>query len=132
MSHGLDLYTTAAQVIPLFLGLLAFELRAFAHDEPSRREPQTRQVATTIFTSLLLIAMLVLGEVAAIAVLAHGAASDGAHAAVLSALFAGGLLLVLAIVESTVRPLFGEGSRTVPIATNAIVVLAVAGWLLLA
>lgn len=131
MSNELDLYSTAAQVIPLFLGFVAFDLKVFARGESASREWQSSQIATTL-TALLLIALLVLGEVAAIAVLAQGAASDGAHSAVLSALFAGGLLLVVGVVELTLRPLSGEGSRAVPIASNAIVVLAVAGWLLLA
>jgi hypothetical protein len=33
---SLDLYSTAAQVIPLFLALIVFELRAFAVDESVR------------------------------------------------------------------------------------------------
>jgi hypothetical protein len=126
-----DLYSTAAQVIPLLVGLLAFELRAFTLRE-SAGGGSTKPQRFTVLTTLCLILLLGLGEVAAIHVLAKGTETIGARTAVLTALFAGGLLLVLGILEAAVKPLFTERARLIAVVSNATVVLAVAGWLLLA
>jgi hypothetical protein len=126
---NLDLYSSAAQVIPLFLGFLAFELRAFAADE-SVRGSGVRANVLTITTCVALTGILGLGEFTAIHVLARGTATPAARTAVSTALFAGGLLLTLGIVESSLRPLTGDSPTTPKIASNVLVVLGVALWLL--
>lgn len=130
MKTSLALYSTAAQIIPLFLGFLAFELRAFAADEALREAGKTAS-SFTVATCVLLICLLALGEFAAIHVLARGAATKAARSAVLTAMFAGGLLLTLGIIESSVGSLFRSRPGTMRIASSTVLIFAISAWLLL-
>ena len=131
MTKSLDLYSVAAQVLPLFLGFLAFELRAFAADE-SIRGSGIRANVLAILTCVTLTGLLALGEFAAIHVLARGTATPAARTTVTTAMFAGGLLLTLGIVESSLRPLTRNSPASPKIVSNIAVVLGTSLWLLLA
>jgi hypothetical protein len=131
MRSDLSLYAVAAQVIPLFLGFLAFELRAFAANETMRGAGK-RANLLTIATSVLLIGLLSLGEFVAIRVLARGVATAAARTAVVTAMFAGGLLLTLGIVEGSIGSLSDSYRGVARIASSALLVIAVALWFVLA
>jgi hypothetical protein len=131
MSNSLELYSTAAQVIPLLLGFLAFELRSFALREAVLAGPPSAK-ALPIASSVLVIMLLALGEVAAVSALGRGMPSQDLRLSVLTALFAGGLALLVGLVERILEPLLGEGSVVLSTFANALIVVGVAGWLLFA
>lgn len=122
--QSLDLYGTAAQVIPLLFAVLAFELRSFAIPEGREGVLAIMHAATPI----LLLGLLVLGEVAAIHALAIGCGSTAARRAVLAALFAGGMVICISMVGTVMQSLLT--SSAIDATKNVIVVGAVAAWLL--
>lgn len=115
--------------MPLLLALLVFDLRAFTLRETAAGVSSKGQ-RFTVLTLLCLILLLGFGEFVAVQVLAEGETTDGARDAVLTAFFAGGLLLILGILEAALKPLFSEYARAITVVSNGIVVLAVTGWLL--
>ena len=78
---------------PLFLGLLAFELRRFAWRESGRGGRAGANV-TTITTAIIVILLFLWGSGLRFRT-CRGVGGSSPHAAVLTALFAGGLLIVL-------------------------------------
>jgi hypothetical protein len=126
---SLEFYGTAAQVLPVLLLLIAFELRAsvLRAAESSQSSPLAYgQVAAQV----LVVALLVVGQAAALYALAEERDFGAARRAVETALFGGGLVLVLSLMEVLFRPLMSDNSQTVEIGKNLVLVAAIAWWLL--
>jgi fumarate reductase subunit D len=130
VNDKLDLYVVAAQVIPLLFGFLAFEARSFAIDE-SARESGARATLASVLGAVIVLVLLFFGEFTALYALAHGRGSPAASTAVSTALFGGGLMLMLAIIQAALRPLAREHPGALRTLSSAGVVIGVALWLLL-
>lgn len=131
MTRGdsLDFYVTAATVLPLLLGLIVFELRAsvLRAEAPS---PRSVSGYVQVAAPVLVVALLVTGEVAAVYALAEGQGSDDSRRAVMTALFGGGLVLVLSIVEVIFRPIASRRETRVEVCRNVVLIAVIAVWLL--
>lgn len=131
-AERLDLYAAAAQVIPVLLLALAVELQVLGARalSPQGARSMTARISAglSVATPLLIIALLVVGEAAALYALADES-TRAARNAVLTSLFGGGLMLVLALMEIVVRPLV-QNAEAVETARNSLVVIATCLWLL--
>jgi hypothetical protein len=140
MSDDLSFYETAAQVVPLLFVVLVFEFRALASEVQTHSiswfgtaRHATRRSTDAVLhvaSSVLLLLLLAIGEATALEVLMSEDPSPKKGEVVAAALFGGGLVVVLGILEALASPLLkGRNFRVV---TNGLLVAAIAAWLLAA